>query len=153
MLAPLHVSADHHVCRHQDRLMASMWHPDKCGKIPKKLSKISYPLWNVITKNCSNLKAFDREKDSPNHGDMRCFCARARHPSFFNFLSSQKILKKYISHTLRYVLEDGGWCEQPHIILIPQKIIFFFFCPRQHLYAEPVLHQESTTTWTLHNWC
>ena len=39
MLASLHASADHHTRRHQDRLMASVWHPDKSGKIPKKYQK------------------------------------------------------------------------------------------------------------------
>ena len=33
MLALLHASADYHACRHQDRLMASVWHPDKSIKI------------------------------------------------------------------------------------------------------------------------
>ena len=51
-------------------------------------------MYNVITKNCFNLKAFDREKDSPNHGETRHFCAHARHPSFSNFFSSPKISEK-----------------------------------------------------------
>ena len=44
ILAPLHASADHHVRRHQDKLMASIWHPDKFRKILKKLSKIYYEI-------------------------------------------------------------------------------------------------------------
>ena len=74
ILAPLHVSADHHACRHQDRLMASMWLPDKSEKIPKKLSNIYYHMSNDITKNNFNLKAFDRDKASPNHGETQRFC-------------------------------------------------------------------------------
>ena len=42
ILAPLHASADHHMCKHQDQLMASVWHPDKYEKISKILSKIFY---------------------------------------------------------------------------------------------------------------
>ena len=44
ILAPLRASTDHHMRRHQDRLMASIWHPDKSEKIPKKLSKIAYQM-------------------------------------------------------------------------------------------------------------
>ena len=44
MLAPLHASANHHTCKHQDRLMASIWHPDKSEKILKKLSNIAYQM-------------------------------------------------------------------------------------------------------------
>ena len=74
ILAPLHASADHHMRRHQDRLMASVWHLDKSEKIIKNFLKIYYQMYNVITKNNSNLKAFDREKNSPNHREMRRFC-------------------------------------------------------------------------------
>ena len=67
--------------------MASIWHLDKSEKILKKLSKIYYLMHNVITKTCSNLKAFDRDKDSPNHGEMRRFCARARDTLLFSIFS------------------------------------------------------------------
>ena len=78
ILTALHASADHHSCRHQDRLVASIWHLDKSGKIPKKLKKIFYLIYNVITKNCFNIKVFDRDKGSLNHEEMWCFCTHVR---------------------------------------------------------------------------
>ena len=99
ILVPLHASADHHVCKHQDRLMASIWHLDKSKKILEKLSNISYQIYNVIIKNHFNLKVFDREKDSPNHGEMRCFCAPMRDILLFQIFSlPQKFQRKYISY-------------------------------------------------------
>ena len=44
ILAPLHASADHCMSKHQDRLMASVWHPNKSEKISKKLSNIDYQI-------------------------------------------------------------------------------------------------------------
>ena len=44
MLAPHHVSADQQACRHQDQLMAFMWHLDKSEKILDKLSNIAYQM-------------------------------------------------------------------------------------------------------------
>ena len=32
---------DHRTCRHEEELMASIWHPDKFEKIPKKIIKNS----------------------------------------------------------------------------------------------------------------
>ena len=55
-------------------------------------------MYNVITKNYSNLKVFDREKNSLNHEEMQCFCARVRDILLFLFFSlPQKFQKKYIS--------------------------------------------------------
>ena len=67
--------------------MSSVWHPDKSEKILKKLSKISYQAHNIIIKNHSNLKIFDWDKDSPNHGEMRHFCAHVRDIFFFLIFS------------------------------------------------------------------
>ena len=44
ILAPLHASADHHACRHLDKLMAYVWHQDKSEKNLKKLKNISYQM-------------------------------------------------------------------------------------------------------------
>ena len=88
--------------------MASVWHPDKFKKIIEKLSKISYQVKNIITKNYSNMKELVWEKDSLNHGEMRHFCAHTETSFFFQFFIFLKNFRKNISHTLRYVSEDRG---------------------------------------------
>ena len=99
ILTPLHVSTDHHVCRHQDRLMASVWHPDKSEKISNKLPKIACQMWNVIIKTCFIQKAFVKVKDSPNLRETRYFCMHVRDfLPFSNFSPLHKFQKKYISY-------------------------------------------------------
>ena len=93
VLTSFHAKFDHRTRRHEEELMASVWHLDKSEKILEKLSKIACQMWNVITKNCSILKAFDEEKGSPNLGETRRFCTCARLP-FFQFFSVPKISEK-----------------------------------------------------------
>ena len=37
VLTSFHAKSDHRACRHEEELMASVWHPDRSKKIPKKL--------------------------------------------------------------------------------------------------------------------
>ena len=78
-----HAKSDHPMYKHEEKIMASVWNSDKSEKISKKSLKISYQMWNVVSKNYSILKVFDKEKDSLNLREMRCFYARAR--DFFPF--------------------------------------------------------------------
>ena len=55
ILAPLHMSTDHHACRHQDECMASVWHPDKYENFQKNYQK--YLIKNIL----SNLKYYHQK--------------------------------------------------------------------------------------------
>ena len=95
ILTPLHASADHHSCVHIRKVLASVWPLDKSKQISKKSIKIAYQMQNIITKNCSNLKAFDQDKNSPKYREMQCFYTRVRETLLVsNFSLPQKFQKK-----------------------------------------------------------
>ena len=63
---------------------------------------------NIITKNHSILKAFDKDTNSPNLKEMQCFCMHVKDfLPFSNFSPTQKLPKKYISY-FEMCTEDGG---------------------------------------------